>query len=102
MTIPRVVKKYPNRRLYDTGARRYIDLNDVRDLVTERADFIIVDRKTGRDITRSVLLQVVADLEQAQSAVLSQGFLTHVIRAHGTPVHGNVATALEETVRRFD
>ena len=65
MSEPRVIKKYPNRRLYDTVESRYITLADVRKLVVERIDFVVVDKKSQEDITRCILLQVIAELEQA-------------------------------------
>lgn len=99
---PRVIKKYPNRRLYDTGTRRYIDLADVRALVAERIEFIVIDRKSGQDITRNILLQVIAGAELAATAIMSSSFLTKLIRAHGGPAHAGVAMALEEAAQRFD
>jgi len=61
MSDPRVIKKYPNRRLYDTVESRYITLADVRRLVVEKIDFVVVDKKNNADITRSILLQVIAE-----------------------------------------
>jgi polyhydroxyalkanoate synthesis repressor PhaR len=101
MTSPRVIKKYPNRRLYDTGVCRYIDLADIRALVTDGTDFIVIDKKTGEDITRNTLLLVIAGVEQASTAVMSSAFLLDIIRAHGGPGHDRMASALEETVKRF-
>jgi polyhydroxyalkanoate synthesis regulator protein len=72
MSEPRVIKKYPNRRLYDTVESRYITLADVRRIVLAKVDFIVVDKKTGADITRSILLQVIAEQEALQVALLSQ------------------------------
>jgi polyhydroxyalkanoate synthesis repressor PhaR len=102
MLIPRIIKKYPNRRLYDTGVRRYIDLADIRTLVAGRTEFIVIDKKSGQDITRNILLQVIAGVELASSAIMSSSFLVNLIRAHGTDQHAGVAIALEETVKRFD
>ena len=62
MSEPRVIKKYPNRRLYDTVESRYITLADVRKLVVERIEFVVVDKKSQEDITRCILLQVIAAL----------------------------------------
>jgi len=61
MSDPRVIKKYPNRRLYDTAESRYITLADVRRLVIENIDFLVIDKKNQQDITRSILLQVIAE-----------------------------------------
>ena len=63
MAAIRIIKKYPNRRLYDTVESRYITLADVRRLVLERIDFIVIDKKTSDDITRAILLQVIAERE---------------------------------------
>ena len=64
MSELRVIKKYPNRRLYDTVESRYITLDDVRRLVLGRIEFCVIDKRSQQDITRPVLLQVIADQEQ--------------------------------------
>src|SRR5688572_33208766 len=69
MSDPRVIKKYPNRRLYDTVESRYITLADVRKLVVDRIDFVVIDKKSQNDITRSILLQVIADQEHTGEPV---------------------------------
>ena len=84
MSEPRVIKKYPNRRLYDTVESRYITLADVRRLVVERIDFVVVDKKNNADITRSILLQVIAEQEHLAEPILSQDFMVNVIRSYGT------------------
>jgi polyhydroxyalkanoate synthesis repressor PhaR len=61
MSADRIIKKYPNRRLYDTEESRYITLADVKDLVLNKIDFLVIDKKSGEDITRSILLQVISD-----------------------------------------
>src|SRR5438309_10479071 len=66
MSEPRTIKKYPNRRLYDAGEMRYITLADISRLVIERVDFVVIDKKTQRDITRSILLQVIAETSEAR------------------------------------
>ncbi len=78
----RVIKKYPNRRLYDTAASRYITLNDVRELVFNGTPFAVIENKTGATRTRSILLQVIADLEQRGEPVMSEESLVEIIRAH--------------------
>ena len=75
MSEPRVIKKYPNRRLYDTVESRYITLADVERLVVERIDFVVVDKKNNADITRSILLQVIAEQEHLAEPILSQDFM---------------------------
>ena len=74
-TSPRVIRKYPNRRLYDTVESRYVTLADVRRLVIERVDFVVLDRKTQQDITRSILLQVIAEQEGGGESLMSRDFL---------------------------
>jgi polyhydroxyalkanoate synthesis repressor PhaR len=80
MPAARVIKKYPNRRLYDTEESRYITLVDVRNLVTSKIDFVVIDKKSGDDITRSILLQVISEQELQGEAIMSQDFLSQVIR----------------------
>ncbi len=99
MSEPRVIKKYPNRRLYDTVESRYITLADVQRLVLEKADFVVIDKKNNADITRSILLQVIADQEQHGEPVLTQEFLTQVIRSHGGPDQDVVSGYLEQSLK---
>lgn len=101
MSDPRVIKKYPNRRLYDTVESRYITLADVRRLVVDRIDFIVVDKKNNADITRSILLQVIAEQEQLADPILSEELLVGVIRAHGSPQHASISTQLADTMKAF-
>jgi polyhydroxyalkanoate synthesis repressor PhaR len=101
MSESRIIKKYPNRRLYDTVESRYITLADVRRLVVERIDFTVIDKKTQADITRSILLQVIAEQEHGAQPIMSREFLSQVIRSYGTPVQSGVAGALEQSVRLF-
>ena len=83
MSSTRVIKKYPNRRLYDTAESRYITLADIRVLVTSRVPFSVIDKKSGDDITRTILLQVISDQEQGSNALMSIAFLENLIRAYG-------------------
>ena len=101
MSDPRVIKKYPNRRLYDTVESRYITLADVRRLVVNRIDFLVLDKKTQADITRSILMQVIAEQEHGSHPLMSREFLSQVIRSYGTPVHNGLAGYLEQSVRQF-
>jgi polyhydroxyalkanoate synthesis repressor PhaR len=101
MSEPRVIKKYPNRRLYDTVESRYITLADVRRLVVERIEFVVVDKKNNADITRSILLQVIAEQEHLAEPILTQDFMVNVIRAYGTTVQGPVSGHLEQTLRQI-
>ncbi len=99
MSEPRVIKKYPNRRLYDTVESRYITLADIRRLVTEKIDFIVVDKKTQEDITRSILLQVIAEQEHQGEPLMSQDFLSQIIRSYGGAMQGVVGSYLEQSLK---
>jgi len=98
MSDPRVIKKYPNRRLYDTVESRYITLADVRRLVVEKIDFVVVDKKNNADITRSILLQVIAEQEHLPEPILSQDFMVNVIRSYGSNAQSG---HLEQTLKQF-
>ena len=95
---PRVLKKYPNRRLYDTEKSRYVTLADVRELVLVRTEFVVIDKKSGDDITRAILLQVSIEQEQQGEPIMSQDFLSHVIRSHDRIAPGSLASHLEQTL----
>ena len=101
MSSARVITKYPNRRLYDTGDSRYVTLADVRDLVISKINFSVIDRKSGQDITRSILLQVITEQEQRGEAVMSRDFLSQVIRSYGKVVPGFAADYLEQSMKFF-
>ena len=99
MSETRVIKKYPNRRLYDTVESRYITLADVRRLVLEKVDFVVVDKKSQQDITRAILLQVIAEQEQRGEPLLSREFLSQVIRSYSANGQAAVSTHLEQAIR---
>ena len=99
MSEPRVIKKYPNRRLYDTVESRYITLADIRRLVTEGIDFVVIDKKSQDDITRSILLQVIAEQEHVGEPLMSQDFLSQIIRSYGSAMQSFVGTYLEQSLR---
>ncbi len=101
MNSARVIKKYPNRRLYDTVESCYITLADVRTLVIKKIDFVVIDKKSGEDITRTILLQVITEQEQQGEAVMSQDFLSQVIRSYGKVVPGFAANYLEQSMKLF-
>lgn len=101
MSDPRTIKKYPNRRLYDTVESRYITLADIRRLVVERIDFVVIDKKSQTDITRAILLQVIAEQEHAGEALMSCDFLSQVIRSYGGPTRGVIGNYLEQSLRQF-
>jgi len=98
---PRVIRKYPNRRLYDTVESRYVTLADIRRLVVERVDFVVLDRKSQQDITRSILLQVIAEQEGGVESLMSRDFLSHVIRSYGSGLQDFVRRYLDESIQQF-
>ena len=101
MSTTRVIKKYPNRRLYDTEESRYITLSDVKELVMNKVDFEVIDKKTGEDITRQILLQVISEQEQHGDAIMSEDFLSEVIRAYGSVVPDYMGKYLEQSMEFF-
>jgi polyhydroxyalkanoate synthesis repressor PhaR len=101
MSEPRTIKKYPNRRLYDTVESRYITLADIRRLVIERIDFVVIDKKSQDDITRSILLQVIAEQEHAGEPLMSRDFLSQVIRSYGAGVRTAMGSYLEPSLQLF-
>jgi len=101
MNNPRIIRKYPNRRLYDTEESRYITLTDVRDLVLRQVAFTVIDKRSGEDITRNILLQVISDEEQNGHAVMSAAFLSRIIRTYDCIAANVVSEHLEATLNRF-
>lgn len=101
MSEPRTIKKYPNRRLYDTLESRYITLQDVRKLVIDRVDITVVDKQTQQDITRSILLQVIAEQEHGGEHLMSRDFLSQVIRCYGGELQGLIGNYLEQSLKLF-
>ena len=101
MNSARIITKYPNRRLYDTEESRYVTLADIRNLVIHKTDFVVIDRKTNEEITRSILLQVITEQEQSGESVMSEDFLSQVIRSYGKVVPGFAAGYLEESMKFF-
>lgn len=77
------IKKYANRRLYNTATSAYVTLDDLRQLISEDVDFVVVDAKTGEDLTRAVLTQILAEAEQGGASLLPVGFLRQVISMYG-------------------
>ncbi|NND65618.1 MAG: polyhydroxyalkanoate synthesis repressor PhaR [Gammaproteobacteria bacterium] len=101
MTEPRVIKKYPNRRLYDTEESRYITLTDIKRLVMENVNFMVIDKKSSRDITNTIMLQVICELEQAGLSPMTRNCLGDMIRASAHPQGTVVGSFLEQSLRRF-
>jgi polyhydroxyalkanoate synthesis repressor PhaR len=101
MSEPRIIKKYPNRRLYDTVESRYITLADIRRLVIEKENFVVIDKKSQDDITRTILLQVIAEQEHSGEPLMSRDFLSQVIRSYGGAMQGFVGNYLEQSLKLF-
>ena len=102
MSEPRTIKKYPNRRLYDTVESRYITLGDVRRLVVDRIDFTVVDKRSQADITNSILLQVISEQEHGSTPIMSRDFLAQIIRSYGGgALQGLVGCYLEQSLKLF-
>ena len=97
----RLIRKYPNRRLYDTEESRYITFADIRDLVLQGVDFKVIDKRNDEDLTRCILLQVICEQEQNGKAVLSEKFLSQVICAYNHAASSVLAESLEDSVELF-
>ena len=104
MTDPvRLIKKYPNRRLYDTKTSSYITLVDVKALVVKNEAFQVIDAKSGDDLTRSILLQIILDEEGGGGApMFSSDVLTQFIRFYGSAMQGMMGSYLERNVQLFN
>jgi len=97
----RLIKKYPNRRLYDTRTSTYITLADVKALVLKQEEFQIVDAKTNDDLTRAILLQIILEEEAGGAPMFSSEILTQFIRFYGTAMQGMVGSYLERNITLF-
>ena len=97
----RLIKKYPNRRLYDTRTSTYITLVDVKDLVLKHEEFQVVDAKTNDDLTRSILLQIILEEEAAGAPMFSSDMLSQMIRFYGNAMQGMMGKYLENNVSAF-
>jgi len=98
---PRLIKKYPNRRLYDTQSSAYITLGDVKTLVMDQAAFQVVDAKSGEDLTRTILLQIILEEEGGGQPILSSQVLEQIIRFYGHTMQGFLGTYLERNLQTF-
>ena len=97
----RMIKKYPNRRLYDTKTSSYITLADVKQMVLKHEDFQVVDAKTNDDLTRQILLQIILDEESGGMPMFSSDLLSHLIRFYGNAMQGLMGTYLEKNIHAF-
>lgn len=101
MSEPRIIKKYPNRRLYDTAISSYITLEDVKQLVLDLADFRVIDARTNEDITRSILLQIISEQEEQGNPIFTTEVLAHIIRFYGDTLQGMMGSYLEKSLQAF-
>ena len=101
MAQARIIKKYPNRRLYDTEISSYITLEEVRQLVLDGEDFEVRDAKSGDDLTRSVLLQIISEHEETGSPMFTTQLLSQVIRFYGDSMQGFMGSYLEKSLQIF-
>ena len=97
----RVIKKYPNRRLYDTQHSSYITLTQVRELVMAHTPFVVRDAKTGEDLTRSILLQIILEEEAGGAPMFTEAMLAHMIRFYGHAMQGFMGNYLEQSKNMF-
>lgn len=101
MSKSRIIKKYPNRRLYDTEISSYITIAEVRQLVVDGTPFEVRDAKTGDDLTRCVLLQIIAEHEENGTPMLSTQMLSQMIRFYGDSLQGLTGNYLERSMQAF-
>jgi polyhydroxyalkanoate synthesis repressor PhaR len=97
----RLIKKYPNRRLYDTATSSYITLADVKKLVLDQIPFKVVDAKSNDDLTRNILLQIILEEESTGAPMFSSDMMSQVIRFYGNAMQGMMGTYLEKNIQTF-
>ncbi|QBE66647.1 polyhydroxyalkanoate synthesis repressor PhaR [Pseudoduganella lutea] len=100
-TAERLIKKYPNRRLYDTQTSSYITLTDVKQLVLDNEPFTVVDAKSNEDLTRSILLQIILEEEASGVPMFSTDALSQIIRYYGHAMQGMMGSYLEKNIQAF-
>jgi len=98
---PRLIKKYPNRRLYDTRTSAYITLADVKTLVLDHEEFQVVDAKSSEDLTRSILLQIILEEESGGVPIFSPMALQQIIRFYGHSMQGLMGSFLDKNIQAF-
>lgn len=97
----RIIKKYPNRRLYDTNTSSYITLAEVKQLVMDSEPVVIRDAKTNEDLTRSILLQIILEEEAGGAPMFSEAMLGNIIRFYGHAMQGFMGSYIEKNVQMF-
>src|SRR5210317_1728797 len=101
MEEKRIIKKYPNRRLYDTEESRYITLEDIRKLVLNNKEFIVKDVKSEEDLTRTILLQIIIEQEDDGDPLFSTDALSHIIRFYGDSVQTVAGDYIQQSINLF-
>ena len=97
----RTIKKYPNRRLYDTTTSAYVTLAEIKKLVLTGSSMVVVDAKSGADLTRSILLQIILEEESAGVPMFSEAVLSNIIRFYGHAMQNHMGSYLESHVQSF-
>lgn len=97
----RIIKKYPNRRLYDTDTSTYITLTEVKQLVMDSEPFVVRDAKSNEDLTRSILLQIILEEEAGGAPMFTEAVLGNIIRFYGHAMQGFMGSYLEKNVQAF-
>ena len=95
----RVIKKYPNRRLYDTTTSSYVTLTEIKQLVMQGQTFVVRDAKTGEDLTRNLLLQIILEEESAGAPMFTEAVLANIIRFYGHAMQGHMGAYLESNLQ---
>ena len=101
MSEIRIIKKYPNRRLYDTEESKYITLDDVKQLVLAGVDFMVKDVKTDEDLTRNILLQIISEQEHDCEPFFSTKLLTQIIRSYGDSLQSIAGDYIQRSMQLF-
>jgi len=101
MPTPRIIKKYPNRRLYDTKTSSYITLADVKQMVVKQEEFQVIDAKSQDDLTRQILLQIILEEESGGVPMFSTSMLANIIRYYGHAMQGLMGSYLERSIHTF-
>jgi polyhydroxyalkanoate synthesis repressor PhaR len=97
----RLIKKYPNRRLYDTKTSSYITLADVKQMVLKQEEFQVIDAKSGDELTRQILLQIILEEESGGVPMFTSDLLSQMIRSYGNAMQGMMGSYLERNLRAF-
>ena len=101
MAEPRIIKKYPNRRLYDTELSKYVALADLRKLIHDEVEFKVIDSKSGEDISRSILIQIITEQEAGNEALFSTEMLTEIIRNYDEAIHDVFQSYMDQSMQAF-